>query len=152
MGGDISAVSIVSIVIGFAIFGSLLWLVITCLLGVMSGWLGLREAYADNPNEPAIERFGGVSGSMGRFPPGGVQYGFGLTIDVCESGMRLSAPRFLSPLSRPVIIPWKDIKPEKAFGYTRLVFGEPEVGILRLRNGLFDKISASAPDGALASA
>jgi len=94
--------------LGFA----LLWLGMSALLALLSGWTSLaRNFRADQPGQG--ERFRFVSGSMGA-PLLPVGYGRSLFVTVDDEGFGLSILflfRFLSP---PLFIPWRAVESVEA--------------------------------------
>lgn len=88
----------------FPIFFIALWLAVTSILGVMSGWFGLAERFPDR-REPTLAKIGGLSGMMGI----GVSMRGILTLTACQSGLRVSIWRIFGPFSRPFLVPWREI-------------------------------------------
>lgn len=66
-----------------------LWLAITGILGLFSGWYRLQGAFPDRPEEP-VERLRFQSAAMG-----GANFGNCLTFDLCPGGLRVSMMRLL---------------------------------------------------------
>ena len=90
--------------IAFPLFFLALWLAITTLLTLLSGWYGLMRRY---PDAPAASPVGGLrlqSGSMR-----GVGMRNLLDLTVCEQGLRVAMLRVFSPFGRPFFVPWNDI-------------------------------------------
>lgn len=133
------------ILVAFPLFFAVLWIAITTLLMALSGWFGLQSSYPDKPDDPLIKSLANTSGAMGRFPPGGVQFGFSLNLDVCQSGLRVRVWKILWPFARPIFVPWSRIETERGLlGYAILIFGRPEDGRLRVRPGIARKIQAAS--------
>ncbi len=136
----------------FPLFFVGLWLVVTGLLGLLSGWFVLMKRFPDQEGAPLIT-LAGQSGSMGV----GVNMRGVLTLAACEQGLRVSINRFLGPFSRPFLAPWGELNvgSEKVlFGtMTRLQFAAPPVGVLliadrtaqRLANASGGKWPVAAP-------
>ncbi|WAT18120.1 hypothetical protein OZN62_00655 [Aurantiacibacter sp. MUD11] len=136
-----------SIAIGFLLFFAALWLLVTTVLHNLSGWAKLQRAF---PYEPAhvLESMRFVSGAMGYLPLGGVQYGQCLSLDVCRTGLRVRVWRIFGIVSRPFLVPWRDITvtPRRVlfFPCYRLGFGDPEVGQLTLSPWAVRRIERAA--------
>lgn len=109
----------------FLIFFAGMWLSITGLLSLLSGWAGLASQWKAQ-TKYAGERFRYRSGSMGmRYLP--VGYGSCLTVTVSDAGLGLSILfpfRFLSP---PLFFPWSEISSvtEGKFLFFRHVVVQP---------------------------
>lgn len=120
-----------------------MWLVITSILGLLSGWYGLMERYPDR-REPALARIGFLSGMMGV----GVSLRGILTLTACQSGLRVSIWRIFGPFSRPFFVPWREIatQPKTIFfsPMVRLSFGKPEVGVLSIGARAWERLAGSA--------
>jgi len=81
-----------------------LWLVVTTLLALFSGWFILMRVYPDRDESPVLH-MSGQSGSMGL----GVSMRGILTLDVCASGLRVGIMRLFGPFSRAFLVPWNEI-------------------------------------------
>src|SRR3954452_8175002 len=75
-------------VILFPLFFVALWLAITALLALPSGWLRLRAKFPDQKAKPAL-RLSCQSGTMGS----GVHIRGALNLSVCSSGLRIGVMR-----------------------------------------------------------
>ena len=128
----------------FPFFFAGLWLVITQVIGVMSGWYQMMAAYPDRPEAP-IRRFAWQSANMGA----GVSLGNILRVDVCPSGLRFGIVRLFGPFSRDFFAPWEEIAatPRRMFlvNVVELRFGGRDFPKLLIRAGLADRIAATAP-------
>ena len=78
----------------FPLFLAAMWLLSTTLIGLMSGWFGLQQWYADDGNEEPLLKLRGQSGLMGRM---GARLNGMLTLGACRSGLSLRVPRFFAP-------------------------------------------------------
>lgn len=118
-----------------------MWLLVTSLLGLLSGWHRLRNAFPDS-DEPTLLRLGFQSGWLGS-----VRMGNALTLSATRSGLRVGVVRLLGPFQKPFFVPWSAITPEDApalFGsLTRLRLGRPEIGTLTLFTSSWDKLAAA---------
>jgi hypothetical protein len=120
--------------LGFAV----IWLAVTSLLGLLSGWPTLARRYPDR-DEPASVRLGGQYGHLGL-----VELRGALSLAACPSGLRLAMSRWLGPFNKPFFVPWDEIaaEPRKVFlGHMmRLGFGHPEVGALVIRTDVWERL------------
>ena len=120
-----------------------LWLTITTVLGVASGWYRLVARFPDQIEEPLLQ-IRGQSGTMGlRVRMRGV-----LTLSVCSSGLRVGIMRLLGPFCRDFFVPWEAIsiarKNDWLGSVARLQFGNPGVGSLTIRADVADKLAHAA--------
>lgn len=88
----------------FPVFFVTLWLVVTTLLAIFSGWFALMKAYPDR-NETPVLRLSRQSGSMGL----GVGMRGILTLSVCPSGLRVGMMRLFGPFLRAFFVPWSEM-------------------------------------------
>lgn len=113
----------------FPVFFVGIWLFVTTLLGVLSGWFALQHRYPAANEEPLVRRKVSAA-SMGL----GVSYRGMITIAACPSGLRVSTNRIMAPFQRAFVVPWREIETEEAVSFflpiVRLRFGRPEVGKL----------------------
>ncbi|MBS2032641.1 MAG: hypothetical protein JST54_32505, partial [Deltaproteobacteria bacterium] len=86
------------------VFVPLLWLGVSGLLALTSGWISLRRRFPDHADEPEVARFKGLSGSLGIVSLGGI-----LTIATCASGLRLKLSPLFAVFQRPILVPWEVI-------------------------------------------
>ena len=125
----------------FAFVG--MWLAVTTMLSLLSGWFQLAERYPDR-NEEALVRLRSQSGSMGL----GVSMGGILKLSACPSGLRVAILRVFGPFSRPFFVPWAEINtiPKTTFFIrrVRLGFGRPEVGVLTVEAWAWERLSQRA--------
>ena len=91
----------------FIVFFAFMWLAITGLLAVLSGWSSLATQWRAQA-KPEGKRFRFASGAIGiKLLP--VSYGNCLTVTVSENGLGMAIMfpfRFLSP---PIFIPWGQV-------------------------------------------
>jgi hypothetical protein len=120
-----------------------MWLAVTSLLGVMSGWFALQQHYPRGEEEPLFKRKIG-SASMGF----GVHFRRVITVAACRSGLRISASRLMAPFQRPFLVPWSEIEAEETRSFfvpmVRLRFGRPEIGKLTIGAREWQQLSAYA--------
>lgn len=121
-----------------------MWLAITTMLGLMSGWFGLQARFPDRKEQSVLTlRF--KSGIMGL----GVSFDGCLTLSACPSGLRIACWRIFGPFERPFLVPWEQIRPENSSSFfvpmTKLRFGQSEdVGSLKIDAGVWRKLSSVA--------
>ncbi len=136
----------------FPLFFAGMWLLITTLLGVFSGWFGLQAHYPANDEQPIV-RLRGRSGSMGI----GVGLNGILSLAACPSGLRISIWRLFGPFQRAIQVPWRDISVEqRRLLFTPAVllrFGSPAMGTLKIDarswQRLRDAVDEIMPQGLL---
>ena len=128
----------------FAFVG--MWLFITTMLGVLSGWFALQSQFPRGDEAPLVT-FRRLSGSMGL----GVNLNGILTLSACPSGLRIAIWRAFGPFQRPFLVPWAEISPESKTRFfmpmARLGLGAPEIGKLTIDAGIWQKLSVHAPAG-----
>lgn len=121
-----------------------LWLFISIVLGVASGWFRLMANYPDQP-EAAMLQLRKVSGSMGW----GVSMSGNLNLAACPSGLRVGVNRVVGPFNRDFFVPWRDLAVMRGFGLlghrATLEFGVPvPIGRLRIPTYTADKLARAA--------
>ncbi|HLY58053.1 MAG TPA: hypothetical protein VKS60_20995, partial [Stellaceae bacterium] len=90
----------------FALFPSFfigIWLLVTTVAGLVSGWFELMRRFPDR-DEGAILRIGFVSGTMGPL----VRFNGLLTLSASVSGLRVGMLRLLGPFCRDFLVPWEE--------------------------------------------
>jgi len=135
------------IIVGIAVVVPLLfaamWIAITSLLSVLSGWFRLMSRFPDR-SEQAILQLRGVTGAMGF----GVNMRSVLRLDVCASGLRVGIARLLGPFCRDFFVPWEDLRVtrRKTLFWTgvRLEFGCPTVSSLTISTPVADQLARAA--------
>jgi hypothetical protein len=103
-----------------------MWLAVTTLLGLMSGWYALARHFPDRPEEPGTLELRNQSGTLGL----GVGLSRILHLSACPSGLRVAINRLFGPFSRPFLVPWKDLAVERG-----TLFWSPRA-VLRFAGGL----------------
>jgi hypothetical protein len=133
----------------FVTFFSALWLGVTSLLGLLSGWYRLQKAFPDRIEQQPLAQLRGQTGMMGGLALMPVNFKHCLRLDICPTGLRVAVFKLLGPFQRPFFVPWSSITAERGrflFGtYYRLNFGTPPVGALSLHTGVVQKIAATGP-------
>ena len=92
----------------FFLFFAAMWLAVTTLLGLLSGWYSLRQNYADDAGEKPLLTLRGQSGSMGIV----VALSGVLRLRAYPSGLGIGISRMFGPFQRPLKIPWGEIDAE----------------------------------------
>jgi hypothetical protein len=128
----------------FPLFFAAMWLAVTSLLALMSGWFELQSRFPDRTEAP-IRRWSMASGSLG----GLASYRSCLVLDVCPSGLRVGVWRLFGPFCRAFFVPWSDLKVERGALSTRLVIGsgalgDRPAGVLRVSDVLASELAAAA--------
>jgi hypothetical protein len=132
------AIALVALLI--AVFVGI-YLLVTTVLGALSGAGGLTRRFPDREEAPRLE-LRGQSGAMGM----GVQLRNVLTIAACASGLRVTIWRAVAPFSKPFFVPWGEIQATRKktllIELTRLGFGAPEAGSLTIATRLWERLSS----------
>jgi hypothetical protein len=131
----------------FAVFSPLffasLWLTVTTILALLSGWFRLVAKFPDQTAEPLL-RVRGQSGSMGL----GVSMRGILTLSVCPSGLRVGIMRVFGPFCRDFFVPWEAITINRKNGLfwpvAKLQFGSPAIGSLTIPAHVADRLARAA--------
>jgi hypothetical protein len=129
--------------ISLPIFFVALWLFVTAMLGLVSGWFALARRYPDQP-EAAILTMRYQLGVMGP----SVRLNGVLWFSTCSSGLRIAILRLFGPFSRDFFVPWNEISIVRqdawlAGSQVELRFGS--TGRLRIPAFIADKLAASVP-------
>lgn len=132
---------VVLLIFIFPLFFASLWLAITALLSLLSGWPALMKAFPDRDETPVL-RLSGQSGSMGL----GVNMRGVLTFRVCPSGLRIGIARLLGPFSQPFLVPWDRLSITREhvlfMDVVKLQLGQ--TGTLIVSTDLADKLARAA--------
>lgn len=105
------------------------WLLVSTVLGFMSGWFTLQARYPNRDDIP-IRRLRGQSASLGKGgflnPWGAVSFNGVLTLDICATGLRVAVWKIFGLFQSPFLVPWSQISVEMRkvlfFRRYRLVF------------------------------
>ena len=128
----------------FPIFFVAMWLTVTTVLSMVSGWRILAAKFPNRPDATVLATFWFCSGVMGA----GVNYGGCLTIQPCQEGLRVSVWKLFAPFDRPILAPWSEVRPERRrrFIVDRVVlrFGAVEAGHLEISPSLAERIADAA--------
>ncbi|MEO8547968.1 MAG: hypothetical protein ABI422_06330 [Sphingomicrobium sp.] len=124
-----------------------MWILVTTVLGFLSGWFSLQEWYSDDGNDDPLLKLGWQSGSMGL----GVGFNSCLTFVATRRGLSVRIWRIFGPFQRPLLFPWREITVEpsepRRFLFLRMVrlsFGSPPSGSLKIREQTWTKLVAAA--------
>jgi hypothetical protein len=127
----------------FPFFFAAMWLAVTTVLALLSGWFRLMEVFPDQSIE-SILKLRGQSGTMGL----GVSMHGILTLSVCPTGLRVGMMRIFGPLCRTFFVPWESIAVARTtilvWPFAKLQFGHPMVGTLRISTRTADRIAHAA--------
>ncbi|MDX8480354.1 hypothetical protein RFN28_18065 [Mesorhizobium sp. VK24D] len=120
-----------------------LWLAVTTILAVLSGWFRLMARFPNQTVEPLL-RIRGQSGSMGL----GVSMQGILTLSVCPPGLRVGIMRVFGPFCRDFLVPWEAIRVTRKnvlFGpVAKLQFGHPAIGSLTIPAHVANRLAGAA--------
>lgn len=134
----------IALAAGILLFFVALWLLITTLLGGLSGWSALSHRFPDRTETPRVQ-LRGQSAAMGM----GVQLRGILTFSACPSGLRVGIARVFAPFSKPFFVPWSEIDAHPRGGIfvdmIRLGLGNPEAGAMTVAARTWQRLSS--PDG-----
>jgi hypothetical protein len=124
----------------FPVFFVGMWLTVSTILGLLSGWFVLMRRYPDPGEEPLV-RLSGQSGSMGL----GVHMNGILSLSACPSGLRVGMWRIFGPFCRPFFVPWSEIELEQKTVLlaqrAKLRFGNPVVGTLSVAAPVWQRLA-----------
>jgi hypothetical protein len=127
----------------FPLFFAAVWLAVTTILGLTSGWFRLMETFPDQTDEPIL-RLRGQSGKMGL----GTNMNGILRLSVCSSGLRVGIMRLFGPFCRDFFVPWEHISVTRKtilfWPFADLRFGAPLVGKLRISGHVADRLARAA--------
>lgn len=127
----------------FPLFFAALWLTVTSILSLVSGWFRLMMRFPDTAEAPLL-RLRAQSGAMG---PGVSLRGI-LTLSVCPSGLRVGMMRLFGPFCRNFFVPWKAItvgrKTSLFQPVAKLRFGHPAIGSLTIPAHVANRLADAA--------
>lgn len=121
------ATLILTIIVGFTLLFTALWLAVTTVLLRMAGWHKLFERFPDRSDETR-KRLALQTGAIGPHPLASVNFKMCLAFDVGEEGLRITIAKPLAPFAEPIFLEWSQIAvTDRSFlgiGYYDLMFGE----------------------------
>lgn len=119
-----------------------LWLFVSIVLGVLSGWYSLMRVFPDRPQEKALATFKRESGMVGPVSMHGI-----LTLSLCPSGLRVGIMKLFGPFAKDFLVPWSAISVSRkrmlGWKYANLCFGG--YGKLRVSDLLADRLWRTIP-------
>src|SRR5689334_719665 len=119
-----------------------LWLLVSIILGLLSGWYSLMRVFPDRPQEKAVATFKRESGMVGLVSMHGI-----LTLGLCPSGLRVSIMKLFGPFAKDFLVPWNAISVSRkrmlGWKYADLCFGD--YGKLRVSDLLADRLWRTIP-------
>ncbi len=130
----------------FPLFFAVVWLTVTTILAVLSGWFRLMARFPNEVDEQPLLRVRGQSGSMRL----GVSMSGVLTLSICPSGLRVGILRVFGPFCRDFFVPWQAIsitrKNVLLWRLAKLQFGIPSVGSLTIPAHVADRLARAAAE------
>lgn len=129
----------------FPIFFILVWLGVTTLLGLLSGWFSLMQMYP-NQDEVTLLTLRAQSGSMGF----GVNMQGVLRLSACPSGLRVGIFRIFGIFNKDFFVPWDAISVVRRKSFflpvAELNFGSPSKGRLVIPAHVANRLAHAAPN------
>lgn len=104
-------------------------------------WGDLLLRYPDQGASDIVRTFRGLSGAVAGTRMNGM-----LRVDIYQTGLRLGVSELIFPF---IFVPWSDIHVERRDGLFQvafLVFGNPEVGRLKIEAFVADRLWRATPD------
>lgn len=127
----------------FLLAGS--WLIVTTLVGFMSGWFNLQQWYPDDGSEEPLLKLDRQSGSMGI----GVAINGALKLRAYPSGLGVGLWRVFAPFQRPLKVPWSEIEAEPTTSFflpmVKLSLGKPANGRLKISARSWSRLVDAVP-------
>ena len=121
-----------------------MWLLVTTILGFLSGWFSLQSWYSDDGDEEPLLKLGWQSGSMGS----GVSFNSCLTLAATPKGLSLRVWRIFGPFQRPLLFPWREITAEPTrllfLRMVRLNLGSSPSGSLKIKERTWNRLIEAA--------
>lgn len=128
----------------FPVFFVGMWLLVTVMLGLMSGWFSLQQWYADDGSEEPLLKLRSQSGSMGI----GVALNGCLKLRAYRSGLGIGIWRIFGVFQKPLKVPWNEIEAEPSTSFflpmVKLQLGKPSNGTLKISARSWAKLVAAA--------
>jgi hypothetical protein len=126
----------------FPLFFLVMWIIVTTLLGVLSGWFVLMRTYPDREGVP-LQSFSWQSGSMNLVSMRSI-----LKLSPCASGLRLGIMRLFGPFCRDFLVPWDEVsvvrKDRFFMKVAQISFGRPAIGKLTISADVADRLARAA--------
>jgi len=122
----------------FPVFFVLMWLTVSTLLALFSGWFQLKRQFPVNGDTPRMQ-----SGMMGWVNFSGI-----LSFAACQSGLRIGVWRLFGPFSSPFQVPWDQIEAEPVTRFlmpmARLHLGRPAIRKLIINARTWERLKAAS--------
>jgi len=122
-----------------------MWVCVSTLLAVSSGWYSIMLRFPDRPEEQALLKVTRQSGSLGLVGMRGI-----LILSTCNSGLRVSMNRLFGPFNRSFLVPWERISVtrKRSLWWPRveLRFGNSSFGSLTIADYIANKLWRSIPE------
>lgn len=131
----------------FPLFFAALWLAVTSLIGLLTGWYGLMQRYPDRHERPVLH----LRGQLGFMGPLNSRLRGVLRLSVCPSGLRVGMFRLFGPFSRDFFVPWEEISVAHARWFligemAIMTFGDPPQGKLAVTAAVAARLAKAAGD------
>jgi hypothetical protein len=119
-----------------------LWLTVTTVLALLSGWFRLMAEFPDQAIEPIL-RLRGQAGRVGGVGMHGI-----LILSVSRYGLGVGMNRAFGPFCRDFFVPWERIAVVRTTALfapaAELQFGNPAVGTLTIRAHVANRLARAA--------
>jgi len=129
-----------NLAVSFALFFALLWLTVTTMLAVLSGWFRLMAKFPNQTEAPLLQ----VRWQSGRMGFAVSMQGI-LTLSACPSGLRVGIMRVFGPFCRDFFVPWEDISVTRKdvlfWPAATLQFGRPAIGSLTIAAHIANRLA-----------
>lgn len=126
----------------FPVFFLLMWLLVTSILALFSGWFRLKRHFPRADDTPLLQ-LRMQSGMMG-----GVNFSGILSFAACNSGLRVGVWRIFGPFSSPFQVPWDQIEAEPVTRFlmpmVRLHLGHPVIRKLTINARTWERLKAAS--------
>ena len=122
-----------------------MWLGITTVLSLLTGWFGLSQTYP-NRDDVTATKLRGQSGVMGLW----VAMSRVLSLDGCPSGLRVGMNRLFGPFCRSFFVPWGEVGVERSsflfMPMVKVTFARSATGALWLYPRTWDRLQEQLPN------
>ena len=117
-----------------------MWLFATTMTGVLSGWFGLQQWYADDGGEEPLLTLRRQSGQMSM----GVALNGCLALSAYPTGLGIRMWRLFGLFQKPLKVPWSEItaEPSRTFfvPMVKLSLGQPANGTLKINANSWSRL------------
>jgi hypothetical protein len=143
--------------VSFWLLFAILWVVVSTVIFLQSGWFRLTAVYPDEAVEPILVlrgqagtlRLGGQTGMLAR----GIRMVGVLNLRVCPTGLRVGIKRLFGLFCRDFLVPWEHItitrKANLFLSVAELRFGTHPlipIGTLTIPAHVADRLALAAPE------